>query len=94
MIMRGGTSVNDFQKGMFDKINKKANIDPNDVFQVANSVKNADFSDEATVRNLVKQLALLANKPLSKEKEDRLVQAITSNKMPADLSSLNSMFKK
>ncbi|WLV23451.1 stage VI sporulation protein F [Aciduricibacillus chroicocephali] len=83
--------MNEFQKGMFDKIQKKANIDPNEVFQVANSVKNADFSDEATVRNLVRRLATLANKPLSKEKEDQLVRTIITNKMPADF---NSLFKK
>ena len=86
--------MNDFQKGLFDKIQNKANIDPSEVYAVANSVKNANFSDEETVRNLVRQLSALANKPISKEKEDKLVQAITKNKMPSDLGALSSLFKK
>lgn len=86
--------MSNFQKGLFDKLNKNANIDSNDVHKVADSVKNADFSDEETVRNLVRRLSKMANKPLSKEKEDKIVQSITKNKMPADMQSLNQLFKK
>lgn len=86
--------MSNFQKGLFDKLNQKANINPDDVYKVADSVKNADFSNEETVRNLVRKLANMANKPLSKEKENKIVQSIIKNKMPADIESLNQLFKK
>ncbi|MFD1413870.1 stage VI sporulation protein F [Oceanobacillus jeddahense] len=86
--------MNNFQKGMFDKIQKNTNIQPDEVYKVADSVKHADFSDEKTVRNLVRQLSQMANKPLSKEKEDKIVQSIVKNKMPGDVNSLNNLFKK
>jgi chorismate mutase len=86
--------VNNFQKGLFDKIQKNANIKPEDVFKVADSVKNADFTDEKTVRRLVRQLSKIANKPVSKEKENKIVESIVKNKMPADMQSLNELFKK
>lgn len=86
--------MNNFQKGMFDKLQQNANINPDDVYKVANSVKHANFSDEKTVRKLVHQLARLANKPISKEKEDKIVQSIIKNKMPMDMQSLNQIFKK
>ncbi|MFD2209044.1 stage VI sporulation protein F [Virgibacillus halophilus] len=79
---------------LFDKINQKTNIDPGEIYKVADSVKNADFSDERTVRNLVRRLAKMANKPLPKEKEDKLVQSIVSNNVPTDMQSLSKMFKK
>lgn len=85
--------MSNFQKGMFDKIQQNTNINPNDVYKVANSVKNADFSDEKAVRNLVRHLAKMANKPISKEKEDKIVQSITNNNMPTDMQSLNQLFK-
>lgn len=91
--MQGGEHVSNFQKGLFDKIQQNANINPDDVYKVANSVKNADFSDEKTVRNLVRHLAKLANKPMSKDKEDKIVQSITKNKMPVNMQSLNNIFK-
>ncbi|MDM8101611.1 MULTISPECIES: stage VI sporulation protein F [Oceanobacillus] len=86
--------MNNFQKGMFDKIQKNTNIRPEEVYKVADSVKHANFSDEKTVRNLVRQLSQMAGKPLSKEKEDKIVQSIVKNKMPGDVNSLNNLFKK
>ncbi|GGH68861.1 stage VI sporulation protein F [Compostibacillus humi] len=83
--------MNHFQKGLFDKIQQNSNIRPEDIFKVADAVKHADFSDEETVRRLVRQLAKMAGKPVSKEKEDKLVQSITNNNIPSDFSQ---MFKK
>ncbi|MDC3415386.1 stage VI sporulation protein F [Aquibacillus salsiterrae] len=86
--------MSDFQKNMFDQIQKKSNIRPDQILNVANSLQNADLSDEKTVRNLVKQLAKMADKPVSKEKEDKIVESITNNKIPTDLNSLSQLFKK
>ncbi|SEN42547.1 Stage VI sporulation protein F [Amphibacillus marinus] len=86
--------MNDFQKALFDQIQNKANIQPDEIFKVAHSVQNADFSDEGTVRDLVQQLSHLANKPIPKQKEDKLVQTIVNNNLPKDLSALGQLFKK
>lgn len=85
--------MSDFQKNIFDHLKKKANIDPDDVFKVANSVQNADFSDEKTVRRLVRQLAKIANKNVSKQKEDKIVEAITKQNMPLDMNTLGKFLK-
>lgn len=63
------------------------------MYRVAESVKHADFSDEKTVRNLVRHLARLANKRIPQEKEDQIVQSITKNNIPMDMQSLNRFFK-
>lgn len=82
------------QGNLFDKIEQNANINPDEVFKIAESVKHADFTDERTVRRLVQHLARLANKPISKEKENKIVHSITKNNMPMDMQSLNRAFKK
>ncbi|MFC4404342.1 stage VI sporulation protein F [Gracilibacillus xinjiangensis] len=86
--------MSDFKDKMFDQIQKKSNIKSDQIFKVAQSVQSADFSDEATVRKLVRQLADMAGKPVSKEKEDKIVRAITNNNMPADMNTLSKLFKK
>ncbi|MCT2537394.1 stage VI sporulation protein F [Aquibacillus koreensis] len=86
--------MSDFNNKMFDQIQKNSNIKPEEVLKVANSVQNADFSDEKTVRQLVKQLAKMADKPISKEKEDKIVKTITSKNMPKDMNTLSQLFKK
>ncbi|GAB2574457.1 stage VI sporulation protein F [Gracilibacillus alcaliphilus] len=85
--------MSDLKKNMFDQIQKKSNIQPDQIMKVAQSVQNADFSDEQTVRRLVKQLAQVAGKNVSKQKEDKIVKAITNNNMPGDIKSLNKLFK-
>ncbi|WP_332693377.1 stage VI sporulation protein F [Halalkalibacter lacteus] len=77
-----------------DQIQKKANVKPDELFKLANSVSNTNLKDEAAVRQLISQVAKLANKPVSKEKEDQIVEAITNNKMPSDFASLAKMFNK
>lgn len=86
--------MGNFKDNLFNNIEKKSNIKQDDIYKVADSVKHANFSDENTVRKLVKQLSRMADKPLSKEKEDKIVQSITKNKMPLDMQSLNKIFKK
>ncbi|MBM7552455.1 stage VI sporulation protein F [Thalassobacillus pellis] len=83
-----------FQKNLFDQIQKNANVTPDEIFKVADSVKNADFTNEQTIRNLVRQLSKMANKPVSKAKEDKIVKAIINQNMPLDMNSLNQLFKK
>ncbi|SHN19738.1 MULTISPECIES: stage VI sporulation protein F [Gracilibacillus] len=85
--------MSDFKQNMFDQIQKKSNVQPDDIFKVAQSVQNADFSDEKTVRQLVKQLARLSGKSVSKQKEDKIVKAITNNNMPKDMNTLSKLFK-
>lgn len=78
----------------FDNIEKKTNVKASDLMNLANSVSNANFKDEKTVRALISQVSKLANVPVSKEKEEQIVQAIIQNNMPTDFASLAKMFQK
>lgn len=81
-------------QSFFDNIEKRTNVKKEDIFKLANSVSQADLRDERTLRNLISDISRLANVPVSKEKEDKIVQAILNNNMPADLSQLTNMIKK
>ncbi|MCM3713606.1 stage VI sporulation protein F [Halalkalibacter oceani] len=86
-----------FQKNdpsIMDQIQKKTSVKPDELLKLANSVSQANLQDEATVRQLIAQVAKLANKPVSKEKEDQIVNAIINNNMPTDFASLAKMFNK
>lgn len=84
--------VNHFHKGIFDKIQEKADITPDEIFKVADSVKHADFNDERTIRNLIRQLSRLANKPISKEKEDKIVEAVIKKNIPLNSQNMDQFF--
>lgn len=77
---------------LFDEIEKKTNVKKDDIFRLANSVANANFQDEKTVRQLVSDVSKLAGVPVSKQKEDQIVQAIVKNQVPMSFSALTKMF--
>ncbi|MDQ0205906.1 stage VI sporulation protein F [Alkalicoccobacillus murimartini] len=78
----------------FDQIQKNTKVRPDELLKLANSVSKSNLKDEATVRKLIHQVSQLAGKPVTKEKEDQLVQAIIKNNVPADFASLSKMFNK
>src|SRR5699024_2876101 len=73
--MRGGECVRR-QRNPFEKIQSQTNLSPSEIYKVADSVKNADFSDEKTVGKLVRQLAEMTNKRITKEKDEQTVRQI------------------
>ncbi|WP_059105906.1 stage VI sporulation protein F [Shouchella shacheensis] len=79
---------------LFDSIKKKTGVKMEDILGLARTFQNADFRDRDTVRKVVREVARVANRPVSQEKEDRIVETIVSGKGPKDLSSLASMLKK
>ncbi|WP_096188615.1 stage VI sporulation protein F [Evansella halocellulosilytica] len=79
---------------LFDQVEKKTKVNQKDLFKLASTINTSDLKDEANVRKLIHQVAQLANTPVSKQKEDELVKAITSNNVPLDFSSLAKMFQK
>jgi hypothetical protein len=70
-------------KKFMKNIENVAGVNTNDILKVANSFQNADFSDEKTVRRIIQQVSKLANKPVSKQMEDKLVKAIVSKNVPS-----------
>lgn len=76
----------------FDHIEKKTNVKKEDIFSLANSIANANFQDEATVRGIVQRVGKMANVDVPKEKEDKIVKAIVNNNIPLNFSSLSKMF--
>jgi len=61
------------------------NIDPEKVFEIVEKVKNADLKDESTIRGLIKEISVLANKQIDKEQEDKLVKKILNDGVNEDL---------
>jgi phage I-like protein len=79
---------------MFGNFEKKTGVKMDDIMKLAQSVQNTNFKDEQQVRKIIKRVASLANKPVSREKEEMLVKAITSGKVPKDMNEIQKMINK
>lgn len=78
----------------FKNIEKKTGVNMNDIFALANSLQNANFKDESTVRNVIRRVSEIANKPVSKEMEDQIVNTIIKDGKQIDLNTISNMMNK
>ena len=73
---------------IFDKVEKKTNVKKEDIISLAKSVSNQDLSDERNLRRLIKQVASLAGKEVTKEKEESIIKAVKKDKIPKDFKNI------
>lgn len=66
----------------------------NDIFELANSLQNANFKDEATVRGVIRRVSQIANRPVPKEMEDQIVNSIVKDGSKLDLNTIAKMMNK
>lgn len=85
---RGGYLMN---SPFFRKIEQKTGVPMEEVFALANAIQSADFQDERQVRKIVKKVAKLANKPVSKDLEEQIVNSIMKNGKNLDISKIQDM---
>ena len=80
--------------GFFKNIEKKTGVNMKDIFDLANSLQNANFKDEKTVRNVIRRVSQIANKPVNKEMEDQIVKSIVNDGKQLDLNTISNMINK
>ncbi len=77
--------------GFFKNMEKKTGVNMKDVMDLANSLQNANFKDEKTVRNVIKRVSQIANKPVPRDVEDQLVQSIIKDGKSLDFNTIANM---
>lgn len=75
----------------FKKIEEKTGVDMEEVFALANAIQYADFTNEKQVRKIVRRVSQLANKPITRELEDQIVQSILQEGDSLDLGKIQKM---
>jgi hypothetical protein len=77
--------------GFFKNIEKKTGVNMKEILDLANSLQNANFSDEKTVRGVIRRVSKIANKPVSKDMEEKIVQSIVKDGKKLDFNSISKM---
>ena len=77
-----------FSDGFFKRIEDKTNVSKESILELANKIQKEDLKDEATLREVIKQVGALAGKEVSKEKENKIIEAVINDKIPKDIDKL------
>lgn len=70
---------------IFDKVEKKTKVKKEDILTLARSLQNKNLKDEDELRKIIKDVAKLAGKEVSKEREEKIIDAIIKDKIPKNL---------
>ena len=70
---------------LFKNIEKRSNVKKEDIIKMAKSIQGTNLKDEGNLRQLIKNIAKMAGKDVSKEKEDKIIEAVKKDKVPKNL---------
>ena len=77
-----------FGDSFFKKVEKKTNVDKDTIMSLAKKLQGANMKDENVLRDMVQEISTLTGKEVSKEKEDKIVNAIIKDNVPKDIDKM------
>ena len=77
-----------FKDSLFNKIEKKTNINKETIMNLANKIQKNNMKDETTLREVIQDLSNLTGKKVSKETSDKIVSKIKNDEVPKGVDKL------
>lgn len=70
---------------LFDRIEKKTNINKDTILNLAKRLQDGDFKNEDNLRSIINEISEITGKEVSKEKEDKIVEMVVNDKVPSNI---------
>lgn len=77
-----------FGDNFFKRVENKTNVDKNTILSLAKKIQNANMKDEKTLREVIKEISEMTGKEVTKEKEDKIINAILKDNIPQNIDKM------
>ena len=77
-----------FKDSLFNKIEKKTNINKETIISLASKLQNNNIKDEKTIKEVITDICKLTGKEITKEKEEKIINAIINDKVPKNIDKM------
>lgn len=77
-----------FGDGFFKRVEKKTNINKETILSLADKLQRSNMKDENAIREVIKDISNMTGKEVSKEKEQRIIDAIKKDNIPKDIGNM------
>ena len=77
-----------FSDSFFKRVEQKTNVDKETILSLASKLQQNDLKNEGTLREIIKELGKMTGKEVSKEKEDKIVEAVINDKVPNNIDKM------
>lgn len=77
-----------FKDNLFNRIEQKTNINKETILNLANKLQNNNMKNEDSIREVIQDISKLTGKEVSKDKEDKIINAIINDKVPKNIDKM------
>lgn len=77
-----------FSDNFYKKVEKKTNVSKDTILSLAKKIQGDNLKDENKLRDLIKEISVVAGKDVSKDQEDKIVKAIVNDKVPKNIDKM------
>lgn len=77
-----------FKDSLFNKIEKKTNINKETILALASKLQNNNIKDEKTIKEVINDICNLTGKQISKEKEEKIINTIMNDNIPKNIDKM------
>ena len=64
---------------------KKTNVNKETILSLANKLQQGNMKDESTLREVIHDISNMTGREVSKEKEQKIINAVLNDKVPSNL---------
>lgn len=72
----------------FKKVENKTNVKKSTIINLAQKLQGDNMKDEKTLREVIHELSEMTGKEVSKEQEDRIINAVVNDQVPDNLDKM------
>lgn len=77
-----------FSDNFFQKVENKTKVDKDTIMSLAKKLQGDGLKNEGKLRELIKEIGAITGKDVPKEQEDKIVNAIVTDKVPKDIDKM------
>lgn len=77
-----------FSDSFFNRIEKKTSVGKDTILDLAKKLQQNDLKNEGTLREVIQTLSQMTGREVSKEQEDKIINAVVTDKVPKDIDKL------
>ena len=77
-----------FSDSFFNRVEKKTNVAKSPILDLAKKLQQNDLKNEGTLREVIQTLSKMTGKNVSKDQEDKIINAVVNDKVPKNIDKL------
>lgn len=77
-----------FGDNFFKKVEKKTNVNKETILSLAQKLQNSNMKDEKTIKEIINDISNITGKEVSKEKEEKIINAIMKDNIPTNIDKM------